>query len=178
MVVITKTKWTVDKIHSLVQFKVKHLSISTVTGTFRLFQGEVLAQGDQFDKANIQFRIDSNSIDTNHPERDGHLKSPEFLNTEKFPTINFDGILHQSNENYKLVGELIIRGVSKTVTLDAELTGMGKGRFGDTRAGFEVTGKINRKDFGLTWSLLTEAGGLVVGEEVKLHFDIQLIKEA
>jgi polyisoprenoid-binding protein YceI len=76
------------------------------------------------------------------------------------------------------VGELIIRGVSKTVTLDAELTGMGKGRFGDTSAGFEVTGKINRKDFGLTWSLLTEAGGLVVGEEVKLHFDIQLIKEA
>src|SRR5580704_4079017 len=103
MAVITKTKWTVDKIHSLVQFKVKHLAISTVTGTFRLFQGEVLAQEDNFDEAKIQFVVDSNSIDTNQPERDGHLKSPEFLNTEKFPTINFDGILHQSDENYKLI---------------------------------------------------------------------------
>jgi polyisoprenoid-binding protein YceI len=178
MAVMTKTKWKVDTIHSVVQFKVKHLAISTVMGTFKLFHGELFSQDEDFDNAEVHFVIDSTSMDTNHAQRDSDLKSPEFFYTEKFPNITFDGILQKTNDNYKLEGELTIRDVSKTVAMDVELTGTGKGRFGDTRAGFEVDGKINRKDFGLTWSLLTEAGGLVVGEEVKLHFDIQLIKEA
>ena len=175
---MTGTKWKIDPIHSTVQFKVKHLAISTVTGTFKLFQGELLSEEGSFDKAGVRLVIDANSIDTNHADRDGHLKLPDFLHTETFPDITFNGVLHKVGDHYTVVGELSIRGVSKTVTMDAELTGVGKGRFGDTRAGFELNGKINRKDFGLTWSLLTETGGLVVGEEVKLHFDIQLIEEA
>lgn len=167
---MTKTKWTVDPVHSQVQFKVKHLAIATVSGTFKIFEGEVLSEGDNFNHANIHFNIDANSLDTGNTERDGHLKAPEFFDTGRFSDITFNGTLNDD----KLTGELTIRDVTRNVTLDAEFGGVGKGRFGDTRAGFEVSGKINRKDFGLTWSLLTETGGLVVGEEVKLHFDIEL----
>lgn len=173
MTAMTKTKWTVDTIHSSVQFKVKHLAISTVTGTFKVFQGEIFSEDDSFSQADIHFNIDANSLDTGHPERDGHLKAAEFFDTKNYPAITFRGTL----DHDKLIGALTIREVTKNVTMDVEFGGVGKGRFGDIRAGFEVSGKINRKDFGLTWSLLTETGGLVVGEEVKLHFDIQLIKE-
>jgi polyisoprenoid-binding protein YceI len=164
-------KWTVDTIHSLVQFKVKHLAIATVSGTFKMFSGDVVSEDDNFSNAAIHFTVDANSIDTHHPDRDGHLKSPDFFHTAQFPAITFDGKL----TNNQLTGELTIRGVSKSITMDVEFGGVGKGRFGDTRAGFEVDGKINRKDFGLTWSMLTEAGGLVVGEDIKMHFDIELI---
>lgn len=174
MAVMTKTKWTVDTIHSLVEFKVKHLAISTVSGKFKIFDGEVLSDGDNFNQAEINFHIDANSLDTGHTERDGHLKAPEFFDTVQFPDITFKGILNDD----KLTGALTIREVTKNVIMDVEFGGVGKGRFGDIRAGFEVSGKINRKDFGLTWSLLTETGGLVVGEEVKLHFDIQLKQDA
>jgi polyisoprenoid-binding protein YceI len=175
---LTNTKWTVDNVHSVVQFKVKHLAISTVTGTFRKFHGEVSAADDTFNGAEVSFSINADSIDTNHAGRDKDLKGQEFLFTEHFPGITFQGVLNYTEGDYYLEGALTIRDVTKNVKLDVEPGGIGKGRFGDTRAGFEVNGKINRKEFGLSWSLLTETGGLVVGEEVKLHFDIQLIKGA
>jgi len=167
------TTWTVDPGHSLVQFKVKHLAISTVSGTFNSFQGSAQTEQDDFNNARIQFEIDTNSIDTNNGERDKHLKSDMFLNVDKYPKINFQGSL----QNNKLVGELTLLETTKTVQLEVEQTGVGQGRFGETRAGFEVTGKINRKDFGVSFHLLTEAGNLIVGEEVKLSFNIQLIKQ-
>lgn len=173
-----KLIWLVDPKHSEVQFKVKHLAISNVSGTFKLFNGVVQTDNEHFDNAEIHFEIDTNSIDTNNSERDGHLKSSAFLDTEKFPKIVFNGTLQQDNDDLTLAGKLTILETTKHIEMAADYTGIGAGRFGDIRAGFEVNGKFNRKDFGLSFSLLTEAGSLVVGEDVKLHFDIQLIKQA
>jgi polyisoprenoid-binding protein YceI len=173
-----KAKWAIDPKHSEVQFKVKHLAIANVSGTFKIFKGDVQTTNDDFEDAEINFEIDVNSIDTNLEERDGHLKSPLFFDAQKFPKITFTGLLKKENDRYALEGDLTIRDAKNKVKLDVEHTGTGKGRLGDTRAGFEVTGNINRKDFGLTWSMLTEAGNLIVGEEVKLHFDIELVSQA
>ena len=194
---MTITKWAIDNQHSVAQFKVRHLGVANVTGTFKVFRGELIQEDEEetsgtsgasdFDGAKIQFTIDTNSLDTNHAQRDGHLKSPDFFHTEQFPAMTFSGVLRkmggqdihdgEADARYTVAGDLTIRDVTKAVTFDAELTGTGKGRFGDNRAGFEVDGKINRKDFGLVWSMLTESGGLIVGEEVKVHFDVELIRE-
>lgn len=173
-----KSKWVIDPNHSEVQFKVKHLMISNVSGTFKLFNGSVETEGENFEGAKIQFEIDPNSIDTNQAERDNHLRSPLFLDTAKFPKIEFEGHLQKKEENHELNGELSICKIKRNVKLEVDYNGTGTGRFRDTRAGFEINGKINRKDFGLNWGLLTDAGSLVVGEEIKLHFDIQLIKQS
>lgn len=173
--IATKTKWAIDTTHSEAQFKVKHLVISSVTGSFKKFQGDVSTEDETFDNAEVNVVIDTNSIDTNQADRDGHLKSEDFFAAERFPTITFNGVL-EKGDDYKLVGELTIRDVKKPVTLDVEFGGIVKDPWGNIKAGFEVNGKINRKDFGLNWSALTEAGGMVVGEEVKLHFNIELAK--
>ena len=170
--------WTIDPNHSQVQFKVKHLAVSNVAGIFKLFNGVVKTNNDEFTTAKINFEIDTNSIDTNNTERDNHLKSPMFFDTQKFPKILFNGFIKKQDEKYKLEGDLTILETTKRVNMNIEFTGAGTGRFGDTRAGFEISGKINRKDFGLSFGLLTEAGSLVVGEEVKLYGDIQIIKQA
>jgi polyisoprenoid-binding protein YceI len=174
----TTSKWTIDPNHSEVQFKVKHLMISNVSGTFNSFTGDIQSEREDFHQAKVNFVIDANSIDTNLTERNNHLKSPLFLDTEKFSAIVFHGFLHKKDSHYELEGELTLCAITQTVTMNVDFTGTGEGRFGDTRAGFEVNGKINRKDFGIHFSLLTEAGSMVVGEEIKLHFDIQLIKQS
>ena len=175
--VATQTKWAIDTTHTEVQFKVKHLVISTVTGSFKLFNGSVESEDENFDNAAVNFAIDTNSIETNQSDRDTHLKSEDFFAAAQYPQITFAGVLSKkSGDDYKLVGELNIRGNAKPVELDAELGGIAKDPWGNTKAGFEVNGKINRKDFGLTWNALTEAGGMVVSEEVKLHINVQLIK--
>ncbi|WP_185147045.1 YceI family protein [Pseudochryseolinea flava] len=173
--IATKTKWAIDTTHSEAQFKVKHLVISTVTGYFKKFQGDVTAEDEKFDGAEVNVTIETNSIDTNQADRDGHLKSEDFFAAERFPNITFNGVL-EIDGDYKLVGELTIRDVKKPITLDVDFGGVTKDPWGNIKAGFEVNGKINRKDFGLNWSALTEAGGMVVGEEVKLHFNIELTK--
>lgn len=175
---MTTQKWTIDTQHSEVQFKVKHLAISNVSGIFKTFNGQVCNENNDFNNAKIYFELDTNSIDTNNTERDKDLKSDLFLNAEKFPKITFDGKLIKNNDAYQLNGNLTILETTKPVSLNAELTGIGTGRYNDTRAGFEIEGKINRKDFGLMFSLLTEAGSLVVGEYVKLHFDIEIILQS
>jgi len=174
----TKLKWAVDTNHSEVQFKVKHLGIANVVGTFKLFKGEVTTENEDFNGAEISFEMDAASLDTKHAERDSHLRSPLFFDVEKFPKILFTGILKKKSDEYAMEGELDMHGVKRPLILAVEYNGIGKGRFNDVRAGFEVTGKFNRKDFGLAFSLLTETGSLVVGEEVKLHFDIELLKQA
>ena len=173
----TVTKWVVDPDHSKVQFKVKHLAIANVAGTFKVFSGEVESDDENFDTASIRFEIDAASINTDQPQRDGHLRSELFFDTEKFPKITFVGNLHERNEDCEVEGDLTIRDVTKSVKLAASFNGIGKDiGFGNTRAGFEASGKINRKDFGITFNMITEAGGLNIGEEVKLDFDIELIK--
>jgi polyisoprenoid-binding protein YceI len=172
-----KTNWTIDPQHSVINFKVKHLAIANVSGIFKLCKGSLLSENEDFDNAEIHFEMDAGSIDTNNPERDTHLKSDLFLDAVKFPEIIFNGILRKTGDDYKLDGELTILDTTKKIQMDAEHTGIGKGRFNDVRAGFEVSGKINRKDFGLNFHLLNDAGDLVVGNDIKLHCDIELIKQ-
>lgn len=169
--------WTIDPVHSVVQFKVKHLAISNVTGNFNIFNGNFQAENEDFNGANVHFEIDTNSVNTNNGERDNHLKSDAFFDSERFPKILFDGTLQESEDNFELIGELTILKTTRAIKLIAEHTGTGQGRFGDTRAGFEISGKLNRKDYGLNFGLLTDTGNLIVGEEIKIHFDIQVIKQ-
>ncbi|XWW45110.1 YceI family protein [Fibrella sp. USSR17] len=174
------TKWVVDPMHSEVQFKIKHLVISTVTGTFRQFGGGATTEHDDFDGAEVHFELDVNSIDTNQEMRDTHLKSAEFFEAETYPKIAFKSTSFRKidDDEYALVGELTMKGVTKPVTLKAEYGGTAKDAYGNQKLGFEVTGKINRKEFGLTYNALTETGGLALGEDIKLIANIQLAQAA
>jgi polyisoprenoid-binding protein YceI len=169
------TKWVLDPMHSEVQFKVKHLVISTVTGSFKIFEGSLETENDNFSNANISFSLDVNSIDTNQEARDGHLKSAEFFDAEQYPNITFKST---SFDGEDLKGNLTIKGITKPVTLEVEHGGTATDFYGNTKAGFEVIGKINRKDFGLTWDGVTEAGSVVVGEDIKLIINVQFAKQA
>jgi polyisoprenoid-binding protein YceI len=172
----TKIKWAIDPQHSEINFKVKHLAISNVSGTIRGFNGTVISETADFDQAEIHFEAETNTIDTNNAIRDKDLRSDLFLNVSRFPKLTFTGLIRKTGGAYQLHGDLTLLETTKTIQLEVEHTGIGEGRFKDIRAGFEVSGKINRKDFGLTFNLLTEAGSLVVGEEIKLHCDIELIR--
>ena len=172
-------KWLIDPAHSEVQFKIKHLVISTVSGSFKKFEGTVQSEKDDFSDASVQFSAEAASVDTNNEQRDGHLKSDDFFNAVKYPKITFvsAGVEKKGNDEYILKGNLTMRDVTKPVELKVEYGGTTKDLYGQTKAGFEVTGKINRQDFGLKWSAITEAGGLVVSDDVKLIMSIQIIKQ-
>jgi polyisoprenoid-binding protein YceI len=173
------TKWALDPTHSELQFKVKHLVISTVTGSFKTFSGEAETEDESFDGAKIRFAADIASIDTNQPQRDEHLKGADFFDAEQHPQLTFESTsMYKSGGDYKLVGNLTLHGVTKPVTLDVEYGGTAGDFYGNYKAGFDVTGKISRKDFGLTWSAVTEAGSVVVGDEVKLIASVQFVKQA
>jgi len=176
----TSTKWVLDPLHSEVQFKVKHLVISTVSGFFKSFEGELVTADDDFEDAEISFSLDVDSIDTTQPQRDEHLKSAEFFDAATYPKITFKStsIKKTGDDEYKLTGDLTVKDITKPVTLDAEFGGSTDDFYGNTKAGFEVTGKINRKDFGLTWDGVTEAGSIVVGEDIKLNINVQFAKQA
>ena len=178
--VLTKTRWNIDPMHSEIQFKVKHLVISTVTGNFNKFSATVDATGDDFEGADVRFEADIDSISTNNDQRDGHLKSPDFFDAAKFPHLTFQStaFTKTGEGEYQLTGDLTIRDVTKSVTLGVEFGGSVVDPYGQTKAGFEATGKISRKAFGLTWDATTEAGNVVVSDEVKLIFNVQFTKEA
>jgi polyisoprenoid-binding protein YceI len=171
---MTKQKWKIDPLHSSISFKIRHLGFATVTGSFKHFSGILYSEADDLSDAEIFFTLEAASIDTNNPERDKHLRSADFLEVDKFDTISFEGTMKQG----KASGNLTIKSISKPVTLDMEFEGSGKGRFGEVRAGFEVATKINRRDYGLTWNIVLEAGQFVVGEEIKMQANIELIKES
>ena len=177
----TATKWVLDPMHSEVQFKIKHLVISTVTGSFKTFAGSMESAGDDnFENAQVEFSLDVDSIDTNQEQRDGHLKSEEFFDAAKFPHIKFvsTSFVKEDDNKYKLTGNLTMKEVTKPVTLEAEYGGSAVDFYGNHKAGFEVTGKVNRKDFGLTWGAVTEAGSIVLGDDVKLIINVQFAKQA
>jgi polyisoprenoid-binding protein YceI len=172
--------YKIDTAHSEITFKVKHLMITNVTGNFTKFDAVLEAAKDDFSDAKITFEADTDSISTNNEQRDGHLKSEDFFAADKFPKLSFSSTsFTKINEaDYKLIGELTIRDITKTVELAVEYGGTVTDPYGQIKAGFEVGGKINRKDFGLAWSATTEAGGIVVSDEVKLHIALQMIKQA
>ncbi len=176
---VNKTKWVIDPMHSELQFKVKHLVISTVTGQFAQYSGEVTTDDDSFTNAQVSLTIDVASISTNNAQRDGHLKSEEFFAVEKYPQITFKStsVEKTGSDAFKLTGDLTIRDVTKPVTLNVEQGGVATDMYGNTKAGFDVTGKINRKDFGLTWNGVTEAGSVVVSDEVKIVASVQFAKQ-
>lgn len=174
-------KWKLDPDHSEIMFKVRHLMISTVTGYFKKFDLEVETENDDFTTADkIVFTADIDSISTNNAQRDTHLKSDDFFNAEKFNQLKFVGTHYEkdSGDTYRLTGDLTIRDVTKTITLDVAFGGMVVDPYGQTKAGFTVEGKINRKDFHLMWSGLTEAGQIVASDEIRIHCDVQLIKQS
>jgi polyisoprenoid-binding protein YceI len=175
-----KTKWTIDPSHSKIGFKVKHLMIANVTGTFREFEGQVTTTGDDFSTAEISFSMNSASVDTEIADRDAHLKSADFFDVENHPKITFagSGLKDLGDDMYDLTGDLTIKGVSHPVTLSVEYGGIMADPWGNVKAGFSITGKIKRKDWGLNWNAALEAGGVLVGEEVKINCDIELAKAA
>ena len=175
-----ETKWAIDPTHSKVAFKVKHLMISNVLGNFKEFEGQVSTDGDDFSTAEINFSLNAASIDTEMADRDGHLKSPDFFDAEKYPKITFSGkgMKDLGDEMFELTGDLTIKEVTKPVTLTVEYGGIMSDPWGNVKAGFSLSGKINRKDFGLNWNAALEAGGVLVGEEVKISGDIELAKVA
>ena len=174
------TKWAIDPMHSEVSFKIKHLVISTVTGFFTSFEGSLETENEDFSDAKIEFSLDINNINTNQTHRDEHLKSAEFFDAAKYPHIIFSSTSFEKtgDDEYKLTGDLTIKDVTKPVTLDVEFGGSADDFYGNTKAGFEITGKINRKEFGLTYDGITEAGSVVLGEDIKLQINVQLAKQA
>jgi polyisoprenoid-binding protein YceI len=177
---MAKTHWAIDPAHSEIQFKVKHMMITTVTGSFGKFKGGAETDGDDFENADIHFSAETASIDTNAPDRDNHLRSADFFESEKHPELTFTstGMKPKSDDLYELTGILTIKGVSHPVTLKAEFGGIGKDPWGNTKAGFSLSGKINRHDFGLKWNAALETGGVLVSEDVKLLAEVQLLKAA
>lgn len=172
------TKWNIDPTHSEVTFKVKHLMISTVTGRFKVFEGNAESEGEEFKNIrNIEFKADVKSIDTNNEQRDQHLRSADFFATDEHSDMIFKASSFDVNSE-TLQGELTIRNITKPVSLDVEFGGVVVDPYGQTKAGLTVSGKISRKEFGLTWDAVTEAGSVVVSDHVKLNVEVQFVKQA
>lgn len=174
---MSTTNWNIDPTHSEVSFKVKHLVISTVTGYFRKFEGKATSSNENFDGATVGFSAAINSIDTNQADRDQHLQSADFFDAASHPNLSFEGKIQLSGGAYSLVGDLSLRGVTKEVTMAVDFGGVVVDPYGQTKAGFEMEGSISRKEFGLTWSAITEAGSVVVSDQVRLQLSVQLVKQ-
>ena len=176
---LTKVKWGIDPTHSEIGFKVKHLMITNVKGLFREFGASIYTTGEDFMTSEIDFWMNSASVDTNDAKRDEHLRAEEFFDSEHFKQISFQGNSYEKVDNdgsYELYGELTIKGITQKIKLDVEFGGVMKDPWGNEKAGFTINGKINRKDFGLNWNAVLEAGGLAVSDEVNINCAIEIIK--
>jgi polyisoprenoid-binding protein YceI len=170
--------YSIDASHSEVQFKVRHLGISNVTGSFPVFEGQFTFVEGQLEDSAVRVTIDASSINTGTDARDEHLRSPDFFDVAEFPELRFESTsIESTGESLKLHGNLTIRGVTLPVVLDTEYLGAAVDPWGKSRVGFAATTKINRKDYGLTWNKALEAGGLLVGEEVEIMLAIQGIEQ-
>lgn len=172
------TKWVIDPAHSTLQFTVKHLNITTLRGTFTEIEGSVEA-AENFDNAKFSFSANVSSINTNDEKRDTHLKSADFFDAEKFPKISFTStnFMKKGDDKFELTGNLSIKDITKPITLTVIYGGTAKDPWGNTKAGFEIKGEIDRKEYGLSWNVAIDAGGTMVGEVVSLIADIQLLKK-
>ena len=173
-----ETKWTFDKAHSKIQFDVAHMVISEVSGQFQEYEGIVLTSKEDFTNAKIDFSIDVKSIDTDDGKRDEHLQSPDFFDAEKYPNITFKSkSMKKIGENqYKLTGDLTMHGVTMKITLDTKYGGTVTDPYGNVKAGFKITGIINRTDFGLKYNSVINTGGLMIGEEITIICRVELLK--
>jgi polyisoprenoid-binding protein YceI len=173
-----RTTWKLDPIHSHIEFSVRHLMITTVKGRFTGVDGTVSIDEADPSNSDVDVRIEASTIDTREPQRDAHLRSADFLDVEKFPHLTFKSrrITDRKGSAFKLAGDLTIHGVTREAVLDVTDEGRGKDPWGGERAGFSASTKINRKDYGLTWNQALETGGVVVGDEVKIHLELQFVK--
>ena len=173
------TKWLLDPAHSELTFKIKHLMISNVSGAFKNFSAKVETEGADFSKANINLTADMNSISTNNEQRDAHLRSSDFFEVEKFPQMKFTStrIEQTDDESFNLYGNLTLKGVTKPVKLNMEFNGTMRDPQGQEKAGFLVSGKINRSDWGINLNVALEAGGLMLGEDVRIQSEVQFIRQ-
>ena len=172
--------WTVDPMHTQVEFAAKHMGLMTVRGHFTGVRVSIDLNEDDFTASSVEATIDAGTLITNDQRRDAHLKSPDFLNVDQFPTITFTStrVERAAHDRYKMTGDLTIRDVKRPVTLDVVYSGQAKDPMGGVHAGFSANTAINRKDWGLTWNVALEAGGLLVGEEVKLALEVEVVKAA
>lgn len=172
------TSWKIDKSHSSIQFSVAHMVISETTGQFKSYEGTILSDAADFSDAKIDFSIDVNSIDTEDEKRDGHLKGEDFFHVASFPTITFKSTSMKKvgDNKYELTGDLTMHGVTKSITLDAKYGGTINDPWGNTKAGFKITGSLNRTAFGLEYNKVMEAGGLMIGEDIEIVCKVELAK--
>lgn len=176
---MTKTKWLLDPMHSELQFKIKHLMISNVSGAFKNFSAEVETEDEDFSTAKINLAAQMDSISTNNEQRDAHLRNSDFFEVEKYPELKFKStkVEKVDSDTFMLHGELTMKGVTKTVKLDVEFNGATKDPWGGERAGFVITGKINRADWGINFNSVLETGGVMLSEEVRISSEIELVKQ-
>ncbi len=174
----TRTIWQIDPAHTLVELSVKHMMFTTVKGRFTGVRGTIVDVADDPTKSSVEAEIDAATVNTGEPQRDAHLRSPDFLDVEKYPTITFKSTrIEGTRERFKVVGDLTIRGTTREVVLDTTFNGTGKNPYGKTVAGFSAATEINRKDFGLTWNVALEAGGWLVGDGIKITIEVQAVKQ-
>ena len=172
-----KTVWKLDPAHTLVEFSAKHLMITTVKGRITDLEGTIDADEKDVTKSSVEVSLKAASIDTRTDQRDQHLRSADFLHAEMYPEIKFRSThIEGDREEFKLTGDLTIRGVTKAITLDVKYEGQTKDPWGGERAGFSATGKIDRRDFGLTWNQVLETGGLVVGNDIKINIEAEAVR--
>jgi polyisoprenoid-binding protein YceI len=172
--------WNIDTAHSAIHFSVRHMVVSKTRGRFGKWSGQILLDGENFEKASVAIEIDPASVDTADAQRDGHLRSADFFDVEKFPKATFKSTKVKSNGDGKLsiLGDLTVHGVTKPVTLDATYEGAGKDPWGGERIGFSATTTINRLDFGVSFNKALDAGGVLVGEKVELNLEVEAVKAA
>jgi polyisoprenoid-binding protein YceI len=174
---LVATKWAIDTAHSEIQFKVKHMMLTQVTGQFTQFAGQVEMEETQLETAQISFTADTVSISTGNEQRDGHLRGEDFFNSEVYPQLLFaNGKIVNSTNGLLLTGDMTIRDITHRVELPVEFGGLGVDPWGNQKLGFSINGKINRKDFGLVWNSALEAGGVLVSDDVRIIAEIQLAK--
>lgn len=175
---MSTTKWSIDPTHSEIGFKVKHMMFTNVSGKFTTYDAEITTEDNDFTKSKINFSADVSSVDTNNADRDAHLKGADFFDADKNPKLTFvSSTLVKSGDDYELTGELSLHGITKTVKLETEVSGELKDPWGNTKVALNINGKINRKDWGLTWNSALETGGVLVSDEVKLNIELQLLKQ-
>ncbi len=177
------TKWNIDPTHSMTEFSARHMMITTVKGTIPELRGVVTIDENSPENSSVEVELDADSITTRSADRDTHLRSADFLDVDNFPTISFrstrvDGASMKAGTNFRVVGELSIRGVTREVTLDATFEGSGRDPWGGDRVSFAAQTKIDRREFGLTWNSTLEAGGVLVSNEIRISLEVQAVKSA
>jgi polyisoprenoid-binding protein YceI len=171
-----RTTWTIDPSHTTVEFVAKHMMITTVKGRFADVTGTIVADEANFTDSSVEVTMQAESLDTRTGERDAHLRSPDFLDVDRYPTITFKSTsIRGTKEKFQVTGDLTIRDITKPITLDVEFGGEGKDPWGGTRASFSAHGKFDRRDYGLTWNVALETGGILVSNEVKINIEAQVV---